>query len=282
MDDLPDYELRTSQGESAEPPPTSFKSLWIAAALLIAAAGAAIYVAFQWRPHQTPATATIRTPAASAKQAPLSLGGKAEPTTLPPLDASDALVRTLVGALSRSPVSTAWLTTNGLIRNFTVVTENIADGATPAKHLAVLRPSSSFVVVERNGSPYVDPRSYDRYTAIADAIASVDATAAANLYATLKPRIEEANRDLGFPDQSFDQTLERAILVLLDTPIPADSLRLRPKGIGYAYENDRLESLTNAQKQFLRMGPRNMRAIKLKLREVAVALGIPPAHLPAP
>jgi DUF3014 family protein len=284
MDDLPDYELQTPPGESPQHPAsaTPFNGLWIAAALLIAAAGAATYVAFVWRPHHTPATATIRTPAAPARQAPLSLGGKAEPMTLPPLDASDALVRTLVGALSQSPVITAWLTTNGLIRNFTVVTENIADGATPAKHLAVLRPSSSFGVVERNRSLYVDPRSYDRYTAIADAIASVDATAAANLYATLKPRIEEANRDLGFPDQSFDRTLERAIVVMLDTPIPADSLRLRPKGIGYAYEDDRLESLTSAQKQFLRMGPRNMRAIKLKLREVAVALGIPPVRLPAP
>src|SRR5262249_48362616 len=167
MDDLRDYELQTPTEESAHPPasPTSFNGLWIAAALLIAAAGAATYVAFVWRPRQTPATATIRTPATPAKQAPLSLGGKAEPLTLPPLHESDVLVRTLVAALSQSPVIAAWLTTNELIRNFTVVTENIAEGATPAKHLAVLRPSSSFVVVERKGSPYVDPRSYDRYTA---------------------------------------------------------------------------------------------------------------------
>ena len=49
-DDLRDYELRTPTKESAQPPdsPTPFNGLWIAAALVIAAAGAAAYVAFDW------------------------------------------------------------------------------------------------------------------------------------------------------------------------------------------------------------------------------------------
>ena len=68
----------------------------------------------------------------------------------------------------------AWLPTNGLIRNFTVVVANIAEGPTPAKQLKVLRPSAPFRIVSRNGGTFADPRSYDRYTTIADAIASVD------------------------------------------------------------------------------------------------------------
>jgi hypothetical protein len=212
---------------------------------------------------------------------PTSLGGTGDPITLPPLDASDALVRSLVQALSASPAVMAWLPTNGLIRNFTVSVSNIADGATPARHLSVLRPSAPFRIVERDGNVTVDPRSYDRYTPIADAIASLDPAAAARIYATLKPRIEEAHRDLGSPDQSFDRTLERAIVALLETP-PVDApARLAPKGIGYGYADDRLESLTAAQKQLLRMGPRNVRIIKGKLREIALALGLAPTQLPA-
>src|SRR5436190_1679104 len=88
----------------------------------------------------------------------------------------------------------------------------VADGATPAKHLKVLRPSPAFRIVERQGIPYVDPRSYDRYATIADAVASINPAGAARLYATLKPRIEEAHRDLGALNQPFDRTLERAIL----------------------------------------------------------------------
>jgi hypothetical protein len=137
--------------------------------------------------------------------------------------------------------------------------------------------------VTRDGATRVDPRSYDRYTRIADAVASVDAGGAAKLYATLKPRIEDAHHDLGSSD-TFDHTLERAIVVLLGTPVTDGSERLKPmpKGIGYGYADERLESLTPAQKQLLRMGPRNVRVIKAKLRDIAIALGIPPARLPAP
>lgn len=109
----------------------------------------------------------------------------------------------------------------------------------------------------------------------------MNAAGAATLYATLKPRIEEAQRDLGSAEP-FDQTLERAIVALLATPAIDGSERLKPKGIGYGYADDRLESLSPAQKQLLRMGPRHARMIKAKLREIALALGIPPAHLPAP
>ncbi|PYR54233.1 MAG: hypothetical protein DMF95_00985 [Acidobacteria bacterium] len=281
MNDLPDYELHRTPSEPSPPTlsPTRPTGLWVAAVLLIAAAGVAAYIAFGWRARPVP-TAATPAPTASEKAPPPSLGGKGEPITIPPLDASDALVRTLIRALSENPAVTAWLTTNGLIRNFTVVVANMADGATPAKHLRALRPSSAFRVVERAGSPYVDPRSYDRYAVIADAIASVDPTGAARLYATLKPRIEEAHRELGSSDRSFDRTLERAIIALLDTPILDGPVRLKPKGIGYAYADERLERLTGAQKQFLRMGPRNVRIMKARLREIALTLGIPPIQLP--
>ena len=282
MDELPDFELHQTPLEwsPATPRPARRVGLWVVVAMLMAAAAVAAYIALAWRPRPAPTPAASSEPATTASGAPLSLGGTGEPITLPPLDASDALVRTLVQALSASPAVMAWLPTNGLIRNFTVVVANIADGATPAKHLSVLRPSSPFRIVERDGVATVDPRSYDRYTAIADAIASLEPAGAARLYATLKPRIEDAHRDLGSPDQSFDRPLERAIVALLETPVVAAPARLTPKGIGYAYADDRLESLTAAQKQLLRMGPRNVRIIKARLREIALALGIARTQLP--
>ena len=247
---------------------------------LVAAATAAAYFAFIWRhPAAPPKAAVASGPAASTASPPL--GGAGDPITLPPLDASDTLVRTLVQGLTESPAVMAWLPTTGLIRNFTVVVANLAEGVTPAKHLKVLRPSAPYRVTTRDGSITTDPRSYDRYTTIADAIASVDPAGAARLYATLKPRIEDAHRDLGSADK-FDLTLERAIVTLLGTPAIDGSERLKPKGIGYGYADERLESLAPAQKQLLRMGPRNVRVIKARLRDIAVALGIPPAHLPPP
>lgn len=281
-DDLPDYELHGTPGESAVPVRPSGPAVGptIAVFLLIAAVCAAIYVAFRWQP-----TRALSTPPAAAAPAaapaPPALGGPADPVTIPPLDASDSVVRSLVQAVSESPAVMAWLPTNGLIRNFTLVVANIADGATPAKHLKNLRPASPFRVVERGNDTYVDPRSYDRYTVIADAVTSIDPTAAAKLYGTLKPRIEDANRELGVQNASFDSTLTRAILALLETPILDAPPRLKPKGIGYAFADERLERLSAAQRQLLRMGPRNARVIKARLRDIALALGIPATQLPA-
>src|SRR6185295_18559518 len=208
MSDLPDYELEKTPSESDPPTRSSgpASGVWVAVAVLLAAAGAAAYFAFAWRPR--PAPQPTSAPTAAAQPAP-SLGGTAEPVAIPPLDASDAIVRTLVRALSESPAVATWLSTDGLLRNFTVVVTNIADGATPAKHLRTLRPSSPFEVIERRGIASIDARSYDRYAVIADAVASIDPAGAARLYATIKPRAEEAHRELGFPDRSFDRTMQR-------------------------------------------------------------------------
>jgi hypothetical protein len=280
MNDLPDYELQKTPGESSPPTRSSMppSGVWASVALLIAAAGAAAYIAFRWRPP--PALTPTSAPTAAARAEP-SLGGTAEAVSIPPLDASDAVVRTLVRALSESPAVAAWLSTDGLIRNLAVVAANIADGTTPAKHLKPLRPSSPFDIVERHGIANIDSRSYDRYAVIADAVASVDPAGAARIYAIIKPRVEEAHRELGFPDQSFDRTLQRAIVSLLRTPVLDGPVALKPKGIGYAFADERLEGLTAAQKQLLRMGPRNVRIIKERLRRIALALGVPSDELPS-
>ena len=51
-------------------------------------------------------------------------------------------------------------------------------------------------------------------------------------------------------------------------------------GIGYAFADEHVESLTGAQKLLLRTGPRNVRIIKGRLREIGIALGIAPGRLP--
>ncbi len=282
MDDEPDLDLHRSRVESPIAlPRRSTAGLWIASAAFAVVCGVAAFVAFLWRP--SPPTQPAAAPARSAAADTLpALGGKPEPIALPALDGSDTLVRTLVQKISESPAVMAWLPTAGLVRNFTVVVTNIAEGATPAKQLQVLKPTGPFRVVQRGNTTTVDPRSYDRYRPIADAVASIDPAAAATLYATLKPLIEQAHRDLGVQNVSFDRTLQRAIVALLDTPVVDDPPPLRPKGIGYAYADDRLENLSAAQRQLLRMGPRNTRVIQARLREIAAALGIPSSALRNP
>ena len=255
--------------------------MWIVSAVLIVAAAIAAYVVFGRR-HATTPSVTLKNELVKAPQQQAQpLGGEAAPIDLPPLDASDAVVRDLVKQLSAHPRVAAWLATDGLIRNFTVVVANVAEGRTPARHLGVLRPPSAFRVIERGGEMSIDPRSYERYDGLAAAAASLDPQGSARLYATLKPRIEEAYRELGVPDTPFDRTLERAIVMLLRTPVGDGPLRVEPRGIGYAFAAPEAEALTQAQKQLLRTGSRNARIIQASLRDIALALGIPAERLPA-
>jgi Protein of unknown function (DUF3014) len=276
--DISDYELRKVSDEPTEPPqPPWLSKPWIAVALLLALAGVAVYL------YLRPSPAPVPSPTESVEAVPEAgapLGREPMEVALPALDQSDAFVRTLIATLSSHPTLAAWLATNGLVRNFTVVVTNIADGATPAVHLARLRPKARFEVIERNGRQAIDPRSYERYTTFATAVASIDPAGAARLYATLKPLIEEASRDLGSPNASFDVTLEQAIVRLLGTPILKDPVYVVPHGIGYAFEDPSVEALSPAQKQLLRFGPRNVQLIQGALSDIALALGISPQRLP--
>ena len=284
MVDVNDFELvKTSDGPPTEPPiePPSPSSSWVwlvVAAMLVAIAAAFLLVASRRNRPVPPASQSQ-----AARQAPVRpLGGTAAVIDVPPLDQSDPIVRELVKQITSHPRIAAWLATDGLIRSFTVAVENVASGSMPAERPRVWRPSSGFETVVRGRALHVAPRSYERYDDLADAAASIDAAGVARLYATLKPRIEEAHRDLSYADTPFDRTLERAIVLLLSTPESDGAARLESQGAGYAYVDPALEGLTAAQKHLLRTGPRNVRIIQSSLRRIALALGIPPERLPRP
>jgi hypothetical protein len=287
MPDQVDFDLRSSGApvepiESFEPTPNRPTAAMVAIGLFVVAVGFAVYLVFG-RQTSAPVNEQPSAAAAAATEKPATpLGGAGEAIVVPPLEESDPLVRELVTKLSSHPNVAAWLTTDGLIRNFAVVVANISEGRTPSTHLKSVTPAGPFRTVDHKGDLLIDARSYQRYDRLADAVASVDAAGSARLYATLKPRIEEANRELGHADGSFDRMLEKAIISLLAVPAVPAAVEVGPRGIVYGYEDPALEMLTPAQKHLLRMGPRNVRLIQDKLREIAQSLGIPAERLPAP
>ena len=233
-----------------------------------------------WSLRHTPSEPDAVAGKKPADAAPATQAESVDQITLPPLEETDAIVRQLVGRLSSHPAVAAWLTTDDLVMNFVVVTTNIAEGDTPAAELKKVGPVGPFRTRETRDTLYIDPASYRRYDRFADAVSALDARGVARLYATLKPRVRDGYAKLGSHGAGFDPVLERAIFELIRVPAVDGNVLLQPKGIGYAFADDRLERMSAAQKQFLRMGPQNIRTIQRKLREIAFSLAIPESRLP--
>jgi hypothetical protein len=236
--------------------------------VLLLLIGAGFYFFYWQRGAPEPA------PVVEAPEPTEEIEEAAPPVDLPPLEESDPFLRDLVAKLSSNPRLAAWLLNDNLIRRFTMIVDNIAEGVSPRAHLLFLEPEEEFRVIERAESLYIDPASYRRYDAVGEVFASLDAEGSAELYHMVKPLIDEAYAEVGRPDRSFDQTLALAMRELLETPVPEDSVEVIPRIKTYALANPRLESLTDAQKHFFRMGPDNVLRIQVKLRELAPKLGV--------
>ena len=205
-----------------------------------------------------------------------------EEIALPPLDESDSLVRDFVATLTSHPAFAAWLIPDQLVRTFVLAVENVADGNNPAERLTPLRPTQRFRVRGEAPQPGVDPASYARYNTHAEIVASINPVGAAELYRRLYPLITEAYAELGHPDGGFNDTLQRALRNLLETPVLERDVALVPRATFFEFVDDEFEDLRPVQKQFLGMGPRNVRAVQASLLDIAREIGIEPDDLPTP
>ncbi|OGD19232.1 MAG: hypothetical protein A2Y70_07225 [Candidatus Aminicenantes bacterium RBG_13_64_14] len=263
--------------------PKKIRGLAIAILVVLAAAAAVYYFVFMKKPaapaaSQEPPAESV-TPGGGEKAA---AGGMGEPLAFPPvvLGESDAAVREFAAALSANPEFAKWLLTKDIVRKFVVAVDNVADGLSPKPHIDFFSPSGQFRVVRTKAGTLVDEASYSRYDPVAGVVLSLDAAAAVRLYRAVKPLLQEAYRDLGYPGIDFEDTLVRAIAELLETPVVEGPVRLEQKILSYEMTDEKLEGLSQAQKQLLRMGPKSVRAVQGKLRELTAALGVLETRLP--
>jgi hypothetical protein len=198
-----------------------------------------------------------------------------ESIALPALEESDAVARELADGVSARPELRAWLQTPDLIRRFVAAVANVADGESPREQLLFLAPEDPFQVARKDDRLVTDPRSHARYDVATEVFASLDVPTAVHVYRLLEPLFEEAFADLGLPEQSFEETLGRAIRELLQAPRIEGAAELQRVGNFYEYPDEELEGLSLAQRHLLRMGPRNALRIQEKLREIQSGLGVP-------
>jgi Protein of unknown function (DUF3014) len=279
--DLDDYDidpLREDEGPlgsyvpGGEPPRSriGFPVLLAGLGVLAIAIMGVLFLVFRKPPQPDATPRPIATP-------PVVAATPTPAVALPSLEASDAFVRGIAQTLSSHPELAGWLARNALVRTLTVVVDNVANGETPRPHLDFLAPKQRFKASRRPPRQIVpDPAGFKGYDGFADAIGSVDANAAATAYRSIEPLFDEAYKELGHPEGGFRKALDRAIQALGAVPVLREDVALVPHAIGFRYEDQALEKLTPAQKQFLRIGPRNVRIVQGKLKELASALAAAP------
>jgi hypothetical protein len=280
MPDLDDFDLKTGGSPADEPKPYRpepevkkggllFPAILALAAIAAIALLAVLYLTF--RTPVTPEPEPTGSPASVATPTPVP-AATATPVVLPSLDESDGLVRQMLREISTNSELGRWLAQNNLVRTITVVTVNIATGESPRPHLRFLAPQTRFAPTRKGGSLVPDPASFAGYAPVADAVASIDSGAAAATYRTLEPLFDVAFQEFGMPDVRFRTILLRAIDNLLAVPDLGADVELVPHATVFRYRDPRYEELSPAQKQFLRMGPPNVRLVKAWLREFRAAL----------
>jgi len=223
----------------------------IGAAVVIA--GAAFWAVRRSAPEAPPP------PAPQAEAPP-----KPADAPLPPAEKSDADLRKNLASLSSRPEWAQWIAATDLLDRFVVTVDNVAEDVHPRKQL-------DFIQVKPLKSDRLDTLRYDF---VADVIASIDAKGAAQVVRDLHPLLESAYHKLGYPDRKFDQVAAKALKRIIDAPVVEKTPKLVPKGLVYAFADEKLEALGPVEKLLLRMGPRNTKLIQAKAKEIAAALDL--------
>lgn len=255
--------IRTDAPAAQHSRPQANSRLYIVvaiSALFLGALGA-------WWWMRAPEPARAATPAAvTGTDVAIAPASAARP--LPPLGQMDTFLRAMIGALSSHPQMARWLATDDLIRQMADAIDKVSRGQAP--RVAVLRPAEDFAVAGSRPQMHIDPASYARYDRLAAAVSSLHPAAVADAYRTIQPRLDEAYRALGRSENTVDEALQIALETLLATPDVREPIRVvHGKGATYAFADPKLEALAPVQKQLIRMGPENARAIHTRLREIA-------------
>ncbi|MCP4220288.1 MAG: DUF3014 domain-containing protein [bacterium] len=190
------------------------------------------------------------------------------------LNESDNVLRELLKECSSAPGFPVWLADGDILRRFTGVVQNIAEGGSPAPLLQFMMPKKKFKVRLKGDQKYLDAASYKRYDGITGVFISLDTKRLVEIYRRLDPLIREAYGELGVSEggEKFEQRLMQAFEMVLQTPVPPGAILLEEKVKGYNFSDSALEGLPDIQKHLLRMGPENVARIKAKIREFKEAL----------
>jgi hypothetical protein len=194
----------------------------------------------------------------------------------PPLAESDGWVRDEVRTAFVGTDPAPLLDADQLVRRWTAVLDNAADGQLVRDPIPFLALEEPFPVTRRGERLYMDPRGHERFAPWVRLAEAVRPEAAVALLERVEPLVDAAYEELGRNDVDMRARAIAAIDTILATPRVEGPVELEQITVAYTYADPELEALADTQKLLLRMGPEYGERIRAVLRSLRRALTAAP------
>jgi len=200
-------------------------------------------------------------------QAPAAAEPAQEAAPLPPLGESDSALRAAIGNLVGEKSLLEFFHMRDIASRIVATVDNLPRAKVAQKVLPVRGPTGAFVVEGEGEARIIGADNASRYAAHVRLLDAVDSKQAATVYLRFYPLLQQAYRELGYPQGHFNDRLVAVIDHLLATPEVEGPIKLVQPKVLYEFADPALESRSAGQKLLLRMGNANAARVKSKLRE---------------
>ena len=161
-----------------------------------------------------------------------------------------------------------FLVSDQIVRKFVALVENISRGEYPQTGVPYQPIGTDMQVRNIDDNLFVmNEVSYDRFNEVVETFTALDTDASYALYRFLSPLFQQAYAEIGFRNQSFDDTLRSAINAVLAAEEVEGPYQLVKPSVMFLHADASIENLQEVHKLLIRMGPENASKIKAKLRE---------------
>ncbi|BCA79691.1 DUF3014 domain-containing protein [Desulfuromonas sp. AOP6] len=187
---------------------------------------------------------------------------------LPTLDESDSAMAAEIRGLSPESNPENLFILDHFIRRLVLLVDTLPKAQLAANRLPVRPVGGSFQVTEGAEQTIISPDNYQRYAPFVRFVEGLNSEKAVDLYVRFYPLFQQAYRDMGYPDGTFNDRLIEVIDHLVKAPTVAEPIRVTRHVVRYRYTDPDLEALSAGRKILLRIGPQNALKIKSKLSEI--------------
>ncbi|MCJ8320196.1 MAG: DUF3014 domain-containing protein [Colwellia sp.] len=202
-----------------------------------------------------------------------------ETNPLPTLDNSDEWLREKLPSLTWRKELLKLVIDDDMIRRLVVFTDNFSQGILAYNYSPLVSPNIAFSALETQMFDENNQQQWEwdvqlekRFSLYIELLRSIESDSLVKWYLEVKPLVDQAYVELGYPDDDFTYTLQSAITRILDAEMPKAPLKVIRPSVMYKYQDAEIEALDDVDKLLLRIGKENVLIIKSILLEFSEKL----------